>query len=69
MNDGYLSKDRDYINKAQRERRARYCRIDYMPSKEALAIIEAKRGPRYPMNINSGVIDAIVTEWAELTGI
>jgi MoxR-like ATPase len=69
MNDGYLSKNRDYLNKAQRERRARYVRIDYMPSKKALAIIEAKRGHRYPMNINSGILDAIVIEWAELTGI
>ena len=64
MNDGYLSKDRNYINKNQRQRRAKLQRIDYMPSKEAAAIIEAKRGRYYPMNINSGVIDAILTEWA-----
>lgn len=64
MNDGYLSKDRDYINKGQRERRAKLKRIDYMPSKQAAAIIDGKRGRYYPMNIVSGVIDAIVIEWA-----
>jgi hypothetical protein len=31
MTDGYLSKNRDYLNKAQRERRRHYTRIDYMP--------------------------------------
>jgi hypothetical protein len=69
MTDGYLSKNRDYLNKAQRERRRYYTRIDYMPSKKALAIIEAKRELHYPMNTNSGILDAVVTEWAELTGI
>ena len=64
MNDGYHSKNRDYLNKGQRERRARFQRIDYMPSKEAAAIIKAKRGLYYPMNINSGVIDAILIERA-----
>lgn len=64
MNDGYLSKDRDYINKGQRERRAKLKRIDYMPSKQAAAIIDGKRGRYYPMNIASGVIDAILIEWA-----
>lgn len=64
MNDGYLSQDRDYINKGQRQRRATLKRIDYMPSKQAEAIINGKRGRYYPMNIVSGVIDAIVTEWA-----
>ncbi len=64
MNDGYLSKDRDYINKGQRERRAKLKRIDYMPSEQAAAIIDGKRGRYYPMNIVSGVIDAIVIEWA-----
>ena len=64
MTDGYLSKDRDYINKGQRQRRAKLKRIDYMPSKEAAAIIDGKRGRYYPMNIVSGVIDAFLIEWA-----
>ena len=53
----------------QRWRRARLVRIDYMPSPDAQAVIDAKRGHRYPLNTNSGVLDAIVIEWAELTGI
>jgi hypothetical protein len=51
-------------------------RIDYMPGKEALAIIEARRERegrehyyRHPAITNSAVLDAIVTEWAEVTGI
>ena len=64
MNDGYLSKNRDHINKGQRQRRAKLKRIDYMPSEQVAAIINSKRGRYYPMNIVSGVIDAIVIEWA-----
>lgn len=64
MNDGYLSKNRDHINKCQRQRRATLKRIDYMPSKQVEAIINGKRGRYYPMKIVSGVIDAIVIEWA-----
>ncbi len=56
-------------NASQRQRRARYPRIDYYPSKEALATIAAKRGRWYPLNTNSGILDAIVSEWAELTEI
>lgn len=67
--DGYLSRDKAYLARLQRQRRARMTRIDYMPGKDALAIIETKRGPWYPLNTNSGIIDAIVIEWAELTGI
>lgn len=66
---GYLSKDRDYLNKGQRERRARMVRVDYMPRRQSLAAMEAKRGPRYPLCTNSGILDAIVCEWGELTGI
>jgi hypothetical protein len=69
MNAGYLSKDPEHLARLQRERRARMVRIDYMPSAEALAVLDAKRGRHYPLNTNSGVIDAIVTEWARLTGI
>lgn len=64
MNDGYLSHNREYINKGQRQRRAKLKRIDYMPSKQVEALINGKRGRYYPMNIVSGVIDAIVIEWA-----
>ena len=67
--DGYLSRNKPYLARLQRERRARLVRIDYMPGDDALAIIEAKRGTDYPLNTNSGIIDAILTEWATLTGI
>lgn len=69
MNDGYLSKDRDRINRGQRQRRTENPRIDYYPSKAAQAIINAKRGRYYPMNIVSGVINAILIEWADQAGI
>lgn len=69
MTDGYLSRDREHLAKRQRERRARMVRIDYMPSREALAAIQTKRGPYLPLCTNSGIIDAIVIEWAGLTGI
>ena len=69
MTDGYRSHDRAYLATLQRKRRAGMVRIDYMPSNDALAAIDAKRGPDYPPNTNGGVLDAIVTEWAELTGI
>ena len=44
-------------------------RIDYYPSPSSSAAISEKRGQFYPLNTNSGVIDAIIAEWAELTGI
>lgn len=44
-------------------------RVDYMPNATALAVMEAKRSWRYPLNTNSGILDAILTEWAELSGI
>jgi hypothetical protein len=72
MTDGFLSKDRAYLAKLQRQRRARMVRIDYMPSKAARAAIEAMRErtrPGTPSATNSAVIDAIVGEWAELTGL
>ncbi|HEV8712664.1 MAG TPA: HGGxSTG domain-containing protein [Candidatus Binatia bacterium] len=65
----YLSKDREHLATQQRQRRARLVRIDYTPSAEALAAIAAKRGRYYPLNTNSGVINAIVSEWTQLTGI
>lgn len=72
MNDGYLSRDRAHLAALQRKRRARMVRIDYMPGPDALAAIEAKRAtlPEWGgLSTNSATIDAIVTEWAELTGI
>ena len=66
---GYLSKDRDYLNRCQRQRRARQARIDYYPSREALAIIQANLSNRYPLNSLTGVLDAIVTAWADASGI
>ena len=66
---GYLSKDKPYLNRLQRERRARLVRVDYMPSDAAQAIMGTKRGRYYPLNTNSGILDAILIEWAELTGI
>lgn len=72
MTDGYLSKDREYLAKLQRQRRARMVRIDYMPSDDANDAIEAMRARSRPGSVsatNSAVIDAIVAEWARLTGI
>ncbi len=71
MRGGYLSKDRAHLAELQRQRRRRMTRIDYMPSAEALAAIEAKRATCRPGSVaatNSAVIDAIVAEWATLTG-
>jgi hypothetical protein len=69
MTDGYLSKDRNRLNRMQRERRARLVRIDYHPDADVVAMIEAKR-PRYgPESTNSAVLNAIVREWAAATGI
>lgn len=59
-------------NACQRSRRARNPRIDYYPNPEALAAIDAKRAPLRPGSgaaTNSAILDAIVTEWAELAGI
>lgn len=70
--DGYLSRDKPYLAKLQRERRARMVRIDYMPGDDVLAVIEAKRATLRPGGVqstNSAVLDAIVTEWAAMTGI
>lgn len=56
----------------QRQRRARMVRIDYMPGKAAMDAIEAMRAQSRPGTAsatNSAVIDAIVAEWARLTGL
>ena len=70
--DGYLSRNRPYLAAMQRQRRARMVRIDYMPGKAAREAIEAMRElarPGTASATNSAVIDAIVAEWARLTGI
>ena len=70
--DGYLSKNRRHLAAMQRQRRERTVRIDYMPSPAALAIMEAKRARAYPGSVDathSAVLDAILSEWASLTGI
>lgn len=72
MTDGYLSRDRERIARLQRERRRRFTRIDYMPSNEAGAIFEARQAEERKgsaSGTNSAVLDAILIEWAELTGI
>lgn len=72
MTNGYLSKDRPHLARLQRQRRASMVRIDYMPRKDALAVMDAKRATLRPgsaATTNSAVLDAIVAEWAELTGI
>lgn len=56
-------------NASQRARRTRVKRIDYYPSPEALELIQGHMGDRYPMNIWSGAIDAIVLAWADQAGI
>ena len=70
--DGYLSHNRPYLAAMQRQRRAKIVRIDYMPSNEARDAIAAMRERTRPGTAsatNSAVIDAIVEEWAKLTGI
>lgn len=70
--DGYVSRNRPYLARLQRQRRARMVRIDYMPSPAALAVIEAKRATARTGSVeatNSAILDAIISEWAELTGL
>lgn len=72
MGSDYLSRDRDRINQLQRERRSTCRRIDYYASPEAQAAIETRRAREHPGGVhatNSAVLDAIVCEWARLTGI
>lgn len=72
MNTAYLSHDRAHLASMQRKRRERMVRIDYMPDRTAVAILQARRmqlRPGSPSATNSALLDAIVTEWAQLTGI
>jgi hypothetical protein len=68
----YLSRDRQHLASMQRKRRKRMVRVDYMPGLEAVAILQAKRAQLRPGSLsatNSAMLDAILTEWAQLTGI
>ena len=68
----YLSRDRKYLASMQRKRRERMVRIDYMPDRTVVAILQARRMQLRPGSqsaTNSSLLDAIVTEWAQLTGI
>lgn len=70
--DGYLSRCKQHLNRLQRDRRAHTVRIDYMPGEVAQAVIEAKRATLRPGSVeatNSATLDAILIEWARLTGI
>lgn len=72
MTGHYLSRDREHLAAMQRARRAGQCRIDYMPAAEAVAIIEAKRAELRPGSVeatNGAILDAILREWAKLTGL
>lgn len=72
MSDGYPSHDKAHLAKLQRQRRAAMRRIDYMPGRQALAVFEARQARERLGSIgatNSALLDAILVEWAELTGI
>lgn len=59
-------------NLSQRRRRASNPRIDFYPSESALACFRARQSQERPGSVrgtNSAVLDAIIEEWAELTGI
>jgi len=69
MTDGYLSRDREHLAELQRKRRERVTRIDYMPSDQALLAVGRVRDCNPRLQTNSALIDAIILEWANLTGI
>lgn len=50
-------------NANQRRRRVHRPRIDYYPSPDAMAAIEARRSRYYPANNYSGILDSIIAEW------
>jgi hypothetical protein len=64
--------NRHAANRSQRQRRAANPRIDYYPSDWALACFRERQGQERrgsARGTNSAVLDAIVEEWAALTGI
>lgn len=52
----------------QTSRRRTYKRIDYYPSNLSIAILSTKRTPYAPCNSFSGILDAILEEWANHFG-
>lgn len=61
----------EHAARLQRERRQRMTRIDYMPAAVPLALICERQSQERPGSVaatNRAVIDAIVIEWARLTG-
>jgi len=64
------NQSRAHIAERQRKRRSRVVRIDYVPSAASLAAIKAMRAKAiYALaRTNRAVIDAILSEWAKLTG-
>jgi hypothetical protein len=56
------------ILEQQRERWKQMRRIDYYPSKEAAAVIDRFRH-RYANGDTSSVLNRIVAEWADASGI
>lgn len=63
--DGYLSKNRPYLNRLQRERRSKLHRIDYADvSSEAKKIIDFLRN-RGMDGTASAILNRIVVEWYE----
>jgi len=71
VTNGYLSQDRAHLARLQRKRRAGVVRIDYMPSKRAASIIEFARAQTAisAPAANSALLDALLIQWAELTGL
>lgn len=70
--DGYLSRDKGHLAALQRARRKSMHRIDYMPGQEALEVFKARQARERQGSTeatNSAVLDAILIEWAKLTGI
>lgn len=68
----HLSRDKKHLAELQRKRRGRFVRIDYMPGEAALNAIELRRAtlpPGTTQSTNSAILDAIVCDWARLSGI
>lgn len=70
METGRLSCNRERVARSQRVRRARMVRIDYMPGKEAVAILERVRLQRIPGSqgaTNSAILDDVLLDWSRLS--
>lgn len=62
---GYLSRCRPYLNRLQRERRAKGQRIDYEPSEAVAAILRSvATGTTW-----RAVIDQALLEWGKARGL